>query len=49
VRKYKFKLEVSVEANDIEEARLVAVEKMLDTLNKPEAIKLVEVEEVEEE
>jgi len=41
--KYKFKLEVSVEADDVQEARLVAIERALDALNDPEVLELVEV------
>jgi len=40
---YKFKLEVSVEADSVQEAKLIAIEKMLDALNNPEVLELVEV------
>jgi len=40
---YKFKLEVSVEARDAKEARITAIEKMLDALNDPEVLELVKV------
>jgi len=44
VRKYKFKLEVSVEVSGEEEARLIAIERALDALNDPEALELVSIE-----
>jgi len=43
--KYTFKLEVTVEASDVDEAVLIAIEKMLDALNDPENIELVEMGE----
>jgi len=47
--RHRFRIEVDVEADDIEEARLIAIEKMLNALNKPETIKLVEAGESERE
>jgi len=45
VKRFSFELRVSVEANDIEEARIIAIEKMLDALNDPENVFLVEMGE----
>jgi len=47
--KYIFELRVSVEADDIEETRLIAIGRTLDALNDPEVLGLMEIEGGEEE
>jgi len=42
--RYRFRIEVDVEASGEEEARLIALEKALDALNDPEVLELVSME-----
>jgi len=49
VKRFSFELKITVEARDAEEARIIALEKMLDALNDPDVLKLVEVRKGEEE